>query len=132
MPKLYNVQQNIGKARYVVNHHDGVKTHGDGSAFYDISIFSNKRELGRRIKDLERHGYVPSSMYSPEPSGTPDPEDDPPAPDPAKIIAYARERYANHSDNDVEIDDDPALSEADDGTWVAAWVWVNHEDCVSF
>lgn len=38
-----------------------------------------------------------------------------------EIIAKARRRYA--SDN-IEIDADPALSHADDGCWVAAWVWV--------
>jgi hypothetical protein len=43
----------------------------------------------------------------------------------AKIIAWARGFYCN---DDVEIDDEPAMSEADNGTWVAAWVWVNHED----
>jgi len=55
--KLYNIQQNIGKAKYVVNYHDGVKTHKDGSAFYDISIFKNKKDLENFIKKLESEGY---------------------------------------------------------------------------
>jgi hypothetical protein len=30
----------------------------------------------------------------------------------------------NHVSDDVEIDDDPFLSIADEGVWVSAWVWV--------
>lgn len=41
------------------------------------------------------------------------------------IIQRARELYA---DDETEIDDDPAVSHADDGTWVAAWVWVSDEE----
>ncbi len=26
--------------------------------------------------------------------------------------------------DDIEIDDEPATSEADNGVWVAAWVWI--------
>ena len=43
--KKYNIQYNIGKAKYVVNYHDGVKKHKDGSSFYDITIFKNKVKL---------------------------------------------------------------------------------------
>ncbi len=56
--KDYHVQFNIGQARYVVNSHDGVKTHGDGSRFYDIRIAKNKRELDDIIAELRRAGYV--------------------------------------------------------------------------
>lgn len=45
-------------------------------------------------------------------------------PDREAIIATAREEYCVGSDNDIEIDDEPALSPADDGCWVGAWVWV--------
>lgn len=55
--KLYNIKQNIGKSKYVVNYHDGTKKHKDGSAFYDISIFKNKKDLEKFIKKLEREGY---------------------------------------------------------------------------
>ena len=41
-----------------------------------------------------------------------------------EYIAVARELYAT---DDVEIDDEPALSHANDGAWVAAWVWVSNE-----
>ena len=36
----------------------------------------------------------------------------------------AEAKYADDSDNDVEIDEDAAVSFGDGGAWVAAWVWV--------
>jgi len=56
--KNYYVLYNVGKARYVLNHHDGSKTHADGSRFYDIAIFGNKQELSRGIRALEADGYA--------------------------------------------------------------------------
>lgn len=56
--KDYSVMYNIGKCRYVINYCDGVKTHADGSRFYDIAIFSNKRALNARIAELKRAGYT--------------------------------------------------------------------------
>lgn len=43
-------------------------------------------------------------------------------------IEAARRMYAIRSDDDLEIDDAPALSETDTGSWVAAWVYVRDED----
>lgn len=40
-------------------------------------------------------------------------------------IEAARDAYA---DDDLEIDDDAAVSHADDGYWVSAWVWIAHDD----
>jgi len=39
-------------------------------------------------------------------------------------IARARDDYASGSDRDIEIDDEPLLSPADEGVWVGAWAWV--------
>lgn len=39
-------------------------------------------------------------------------------------IAIARHTYASNSADDIEIDDEPAVSVADDGIWINAWVWV--------
>jgi hypothetical protein len=36
-------------------------------------------------------------------------------------IAQARGTYAT---DDVEIDDNPSISQADEGTWVSGWLWV--------
>jgi len=33
-----------------------------------------------------------------------------------------------HAGNDLQIDEDPALTPADGGCWVEAWVWVSDED----
>lgn len=57
MSKAFNEQHNIGRAKYVVNHHDGVKQHRDGSRFFDIAIFSNKRKKNRFVGALRRQGY---------------------------------------------------------------------------
>lgn len=38
----------------------------------------------------------------------------------------ARADYA--TGDDVQIDDDATVSEADGGAWVAAWVWVPQDD----
>jgi hypothetical protein len=56
--KNFNVQTGIGKAKYLVNHHDGVKTHSDGSKFYDVSIFKNKKALNAFTKELIVKGYL--------------------------------------------------------------------------
>jgi len=56
--KQYNTMSNVGKAKYVVNMHDGIKTHNDGSNFYDISIFSNKKEMAAFVKKLQADGYI--------------------------------------------------------------------------
>lgn len=55
--KRFNTQMGVGKAKYVVNFHDGEKTHKDGSPFYDIALFSNKKAFEGFIKDLTRQGY---------------------------------------------------------------------------
>lgn len=43
----------------------------------------------------------------------------------ARHIAQAREAYAN---DECEIDDNPMVSEGDDGVWVSAWVWVSNAE----
>lgn len=53
----YNLRYNIGKAKYVVNFHDGKKTHKDKSKFFDIRIFSNKKNRDEFIKSLKAQGY---------------------------------------------------------------------------
>jgi len=55
--RRFAVQYGIGKAKYVVNFHDGVKKHGDGSDFFDIAIFKNKKKLNAFIKSLASDGY---------------------------------------------------------------------------
>lgn len=56
--KTFYTSSNVGKARHVVSFHDGVKTHNDGSAFFDLRIFSNKKNLAAFTLDLHKDGYV--------------------------------------------------------------------------
>ena len=58
MTKEYFVQHNIGKARYLVNYHDGIKTHKDGSRFYHIKIANNVTDLNSIIAKLNQQGYA--------------------------------------------------------------------------
>jgi len=56
--KFYNVMFNVGKIKYLVNFHNGVSKHSDGSAFYDVRAFKNKKNLNAFNKSLESKGYV--------------------------------------------------------------------------
>ena len=52
---------------------------------------------------------------------------EPPTVEHQRLIDRARELYGS---NELEIDDDAALSDGDDdGTWVAAWVWLADPTC---
>jgi hypothetical protein len=55
--KRYNIMQNVGSAKYLVNFHDGIKTHSDGSDFFDSKIFKNKPDLETFEQSLIRQGY---------------------------------------------------------------------------
>jgi len=54
--KTFYVQYNIGKAKYVINWHNG-KQHPDGSKFYDVAIRKNKRQLEIFLFNLRAEGY---------------------------------------------------------------------------
>lgn len=56
--KRFQVQYNIGKAKYVVSFHDGVKKHQDNSDFFDLRIFRNKKDLKTFTDGLRRDGYA--------------------------------------------------------------------------
>ena len=43
----------------------------------------------------------------------------------AEAVRRARAMYEA---DDLAIDDEPKTSPSDDGTWVAAWVWVPNKD----
>jgi hypothetical protein len=49
---------NVGRAKYVINFHDGISTHKDGSAFYGIYIFRNKRKFNAKILEMRRDGFI--------------------------------------------------------------------------
>lgn len=56
--KQYNITYNVGKVKYLVNFHDGKKKHKDGSNFYDISCFSNKKKMNEFVSMLLKDGYI--------------------------------------------------------------------------
>ena len=56
--KNFYVQTNIGKSKYVVNYHNGEKKHPDGSEFFDIAIFRNKKTLVEFTNSLQSDGYI--------------------------------------------------------------------------
>ena len=58
MKKNYYIMYNVGKAKYLLNTHNGVDMHKDGSPFYGCEIFKNKKKLQARIKELQGQGYV--------------------------------------------------------------------------
>jgi hypothetical protein len=45
-----------------------------------------------------------------------------------KLVKAARGQYAVGNNDDVEVDENAARSQADEGTWVQMWGWVNHEE----
>ena len=55
--KLFDVVKNVGRAKYCVFFHDGVKVHPDGSKFFDVRIFTNKKNLKLFTDDLTKKGY---------------------------------------------------------------------------
>ena len=55
--KKFNTQYNVGKAKYVINYHDGKKTHKDGSPFYDLATFKNMKDFMTYKKKLKSEGY---------------------------------------------------------------------------
>jgi hypothetical protein len=54
----FYIVNNVGRVKYVVNYHDGVKTHGDGSPFYDIVFFRNQKKCNKFCNELRRNGYA--------------------------------------------------------------------------
>lgn len=58
MNKRFSVKHGVGKARHVVNHHDGLKKHADGSDFFDVQIFGSKKKMEVFVKSLRVDGYA--------------------------------------------------------------------------
>lgn len=48
--KTGTILHNVGHAKYVVNYSDGTKKHADGSEFFDVAIFKNKKKMEAFIK----------------------------------------------------------------------------------
>ena len=44
---------NVGKVKYLVSYYNG-KKHPDGSKFFDIACFSNKKKRDKFVKKLKK------------------------------------------------------------------------------
>ena len=56
--KRYYQQDRVGSAKYSISYHDGKKKHKDGSDFFDIQTFKNKKDLAKFVNTLHKGGYV--------------------------------------------------------------------------
>lgn len=54
---LYYIQYNIGRAKYTISSWNGKDTHKDGSPFYGIDIFKNKKKFQAKERELIKQGY---------------------------------------------------------------------------
>ena len=55
--KMFTVMYDVGKIKYLVSFHDGIKVHKDGSKFFDIKIIKNKKDLKLFTNALLANGY---------------------------------------------------------------------------
>jgi hypothetical protein len=58
LKKVYRINPQIGATKHSVSFHNGEKTHKDGSPFFDLKTFKNKRLLTTFIKGLKPQGYT--------------------------------------------------------------------------
>ena len=56
--KRYYQQDRVGSAKYVISYHDGKQKHKDGSDFFGIQTFKNKKDLAKFVNTLHKGGYV--------------------------------------------------------------------------
>jgi hypothetical protein len=56
--KKYKVEiHQIGKVKHAISFYDGKQKHKDGSPFWDIACFKNKKKLVKYEKGLIKKGY---------------------------------------------------------------------------
>jgi hypothetical protein len=56
--KRYYQQDRVGSAKYTISYHDGKQKHKDGSDFFGIQTFKNKKDLAKFVNTLNKSGYV--------------------------------------------------------------------------
>ena len=60
--KRFRQQDGIGKSKYTISYHDGKQKHKDGSDFFGIQIFKNKKDLETFRNTLLKKGYIEESV----------------------------------------------------------------------
>jgi len=63
MDKIYN-ETRMARGFHLVSFHDGVKTHHDGSPFFDVRLFKRERDAAKFARDLKKSGYTYDSALS--------------------------------------------------------------------
>ncbi len=61
--KTFYRMDNIGEAKYTISFHDGIEKNKDGSPFFGIRIFKNKKDLFAFEKKLLSEGYKERSIF---------------------------------------------------------------------
>ena len=56
--KKYMVNPQIGKVKHSISWYDGIQKHKDGSDFYAINTFKNKKNLAIFEKSLINQGFT--------------------------------------------------------------------------
>ena len=56
--KQFRTTMNVGKVKYLISYHDGVKTHKDGSPFFDIATFKNRLAYTKFRINLLTNNYT--------------------------------------------------------------------------
>jgi hypothetical protein len=56
--KRYYQQDRVGSSKYTISYHDGKQKHKDGSDFFGIQTFKNKKDLAKFVNTLNKSGYV--------------------------------------------------------------------------
>lgn len=56
--KTFYLQDNIGTSKYTVSYHDGESTNKDGSRFFGIRTFKNKKKRDLFIAGLKKQRYT--------------------------------------------------------------------------
>ena len=64
--KRFYQQNKVGSAKYTISYHDGKQKHKDGSDFYGIQIFRNKKDLEKFRSELLKKGYREDSGFKKE------------------------------------------------------------------
>lgn len=62
----YRIQNNIGKVKYAVSWHDGMKTHKDGSKFFDLCCFKSKDKMNKFLSELAKKGCDTCNKFTDE------------------------------------------------------------------
>lgn len=51
-------QTSFSRGQHSVSFHDGTQFHKDGSPFFDIRIFKNRKDANAFVKRLVKEGYL--------------------------------------------------------------------------